>query len=61
MVPRAGLEPARPSTAHFKCDVSTNFTTEAGVKHAIKHQKHVKINGLDAEKECGRGCESQFY
>lgn len=47
MVPRAGLEPARPSTAHFKCDVSTNFTTEAGVKQAIRHENYEEINGLD--------------
>ena len=29
MVPRAGIEPARPSAADFKSDVSTNFTIGA--------------------------------
>lgn len=29
MVPRAGLEPAHLAAAHFKCDVSTNFTIGA--------------------------------
>lgn len=32
MVPRAGIEPARPiRPADFKSAVSTNFTTPAGV------------------------------
>lgn len=46
-MPRAGLEPAHLSAAHFKCDVSTNFTTGAGVKQAIRHENHEEINGLD--------------
>lgn len=29
VVPRAGLEPAHLTAAHFKCDVSTNFTIGA--------------------------------
>ena len=29
MVPRTGVEPVHLSAAHFKCDVSTNFTIEA--------------------------------
>ncbi len=29
MVPRAGIEPARPAAADFKSDVSTNFTIGA--------------------------------
>lgn len=29
MVPRTGVEPVHLAAAHFKCDVSTNFTIEA--------------------------------
>lgn len=29
LVPRTGVEPVHLAAAHFKCDVSTNFTIEA--------------------------------
>lgn len=38
VVPRAGIEPARPKSRDFKSLVSTNFTTGAGKETAILSQ-----------------------
>lgn len=46
MVPRPGLEPGCLAAAHFKCDVSTNFTIEADVKQPIRHENIAQINDL---------------
>lgn len=59
-MPRPGLEPGCLAAAHFKCDVSADFTIGAS-KSRIKHQNLVEINGLDAGKECACGFEDQFY
>ena len=43
MVPRTGVEPVHLSAAHFKCDVSTNFTIEAvQAGDALDTKKQIK-------------------
>ena len=59
-MPRAGLEPAHLSAAHFKCDVSTNFTIGARCELAIRHENLAEINGLEPGRSVGVALKINF-